>query len=634
MQFAVNGGELFSKRFNQALATFVTALPYELDEQRSNPAVKAALIKQAEEYAALADSGNYQGYRTPDNQIMVAYQPTRSADAIRRSEAAGMYLEQTSVLAWAMKSLRAFAIDPEKALADGIVLARLLDQPTLFAVRFDVEDHTPQSLVAAVAACVICFGSTASDDYKWATDVLVRIEQMEEPAGHYHGSKIGWHPVLQLIFALIHLRRTAPTEFEPARRLVWLTAHPHEEAADFATTALLSDPDAHVSWVAAQLAMAGARYYRSTINEDGEDDSHIANIAKKAAIDHALKRLSSNKFEPFEPMPSAWVKLASGSEEHGDDNDRWAEPNPLLDPQLAEKHLRNFPIEKWCASDEIKPFVLAFIRNLVNWTVHRMNPSGSTGRRRDRTTDLIGWNDALGDLLARLAPFFDIACVELELLTPFLKSHEEDELDVVAAFTDRLVTRHVLDASIIPIGTYELLTLCVDHVISDSTFRAGGHRAGEVMGRDMPKLIEALLMVNVERASGAARFVNGDWSEIGLVMPAVTRLVTATGWSTFVMSKFLLLCERAGTAYPLDNFIQQVSEVFAKLENAKGNWVGTSLPARTAAAVQLLADANFPMRPDQAQGLLKILDALIDLGDRRSAALEQTEAFKGVQARP
>jgi hypothetical protein len=47
--------------------------------------------------------------------------------------------------------------------------------------------------------------------------------------------------------------------------------------------------------------------------------------------------------------------------------------------------------------------------------------------------------------------------------------------------------------------------------------------------------------------------------------------------------------------------------------------------------VQRLADGNFPLRADQAQELLKVLDALIDLGDLRSAALEQTEAFKGVQ---
>jgi len=46
------------------------------------------------------------------------------------------------------------------------------------------------------------------------------------------------------------------------------------------------------------------------------------------------------------------------------------------------------------------------------------------------------------------------------------------------------------------------------------------------------------------------------------------------------------------------------------------------------------ADWNFPLRLEDAQELLILLDALVDLGDRRSAALEQTEAFKGIQGQP
>ena len=53
---------------------------------------------------------------------------------------------------------------------------------------------------------------------------------------------------------------------------------------------------------------------------------------------------------------------------------------------------------------------------------------------------------------------------------------------------------------------------------------------------------------------------------------------------------------------------------------------------RIAATVQRLADSKFPLGINQAQGLLKILGALIDGGDRRSAALEQTQAFKGIQS--
>ncbi|MEJ0096508.1 MAG: hypothetical protein WDN46_24785 [Methylocella sp.] len=51
------------------------------------------------------------------------------------------------------------------------------------------------------------------------------------------------------------------------------------------------------------------------------------------------------------------------------------------------------------------------------------------------------------------------------------------------------------------------------------------------------------------------------------------------------MSKFLLLCERAGNAYPIDDFIVQAAAVLSNTDNSKGNWVGTSLAARTAATV-------------------------------------------------
>ncbi|WP_234642412.1 AAA family ATPase [Allorhizobium ampelinum] len=639
VQSVVNGDESLTARFKEALARFVTELPYEIEEHRSDSATTAALKKQAEEYAALAVVENYQGYRMPDDQVMVAYQPPLSEETIKRGEAASIYLQQSSVLAWAMKSLRAFALDPDKKLADAVALARSLDSPDLFGVRLDVECHTPQSAVAAVVACVVCFGDVTSDDYKWAISVLDRVDAMKEPSGFFYGSKIAWHPVLQLIFALLHMRRTIPADLEPARRLMRLTAHLHEEAAEFAFKALLADPDPHVSWAAAQLAMERSHCYRPAIMEDGERDSRIANKAAKAALDRALKKLKAKKFEPFAELPPAWVKVGPGVDDDADDFDnddptaKWVEPDPLFEAQRAEKYLEHFPVEKWCASDETKQLVLALIRGIVNWTVLRMNPPGGTRRHRDRTTDLIGWNDALGDVLARSAPFFDLALVKAEFLGPFLQNHDDDELHVVAAFTDRVVTRHVLDAAVIPPGTFDLLHLCVKHVIGDSTFRLGGYRAGEVSGHDMPKIIEALLMVNVERAFGAARFVNGDWSEIGIVMPIVTQLVKATGWSTFVMSKFLLLSQRAGTAYPLDPFIEQVSAILSKVENAKGNWVGTSLPGRTAVAVQRLADSNFPLRLNQAQDLLRILDALIDLGDRRSAALEQTETFKGVQAK-
>jgi hypothetical protein len=117
-------------------------------------------------------------------------------------------------------------------------------------------------------------------------------------------------------------------------------------------------------------------------------------------------------------------------------------------------------------------------------------------------------------------------------------------------------------------------------------------------------------------------------------MPIIDRMVRKVGWSWFVMGKFLDLCERAGRAYPISKFGPQANVALAAIGNAEEGWTGTMLPARMAGVVQRQADWNFPLQLEDAQELLKVLDALVDLGDRRSAALEQTEAFRGVQGQP
>jgi hypothetical protein len=137
--------------------------------------------------------------------------------------------------------------------------------------------------------------------------------------------------------------------------------------------------------------------------------------------------------------------------------------------------------------------------------------------------------------------------------------------------------------------------------------------------------------VNVERADGAARFVNGKWDELPLILTTVAKVVSRIGWSSFVADCYLTLCERAGVAFPIDAFAEQAGTILTQVNPVRNSWSGTLIPARLAAIVQRLAAANFPLTQDAAQQLLGILDELIDLGDRRSAALEQDETFKNVQ---
>jgi hypothetical protein len=97
------------------------------------------------------------------------------------------------------------------------------------------------------------------------------------------------------------------------------------------------------------------------------------------------------------------------------------------------------------------------------------------------------------------------------------------------------------------------------------------------------------------------------------------------------MAPFLTLCERAKVNYPADAFADQVLTVLADGPASLKGWHGTFTSARIAELVQHFAHRDAPMKLDLAQKFLRILDTLVDMGDRRSAALQLGEAFREVR---
>jgi hypothetical protein len=635
MLFALSGDDNLRERFKAALATFPTDLPYEFEEERSNPGRTAHLLENAERWTGLGDRNNYQESAVADDKVMIAYQPPTplTQDQEQRLAETTTYLQEQNALTRATKSLSDNKLVDGWTLADAIDFARARDSKTMFEVRREVGGHAAQSAVSAIAACTIRFEAAASDQ-AWAWDVMSRVEQMAEPE-RFSGSKIPWHPAIHLVVALVRDRRSTTPRQDSAERLLRLTAHPLDDVANLAFQALFMDANDHIRWVTAQLAMDLSFYRQPLFKEDGSRDDSADRRAREGSLSRAIASLASGVDAALPDVPPAWVKTSRRRRRRAmDDEEGWGDPDPSFDAQFAAKLFPSFPVEAWCQSNTYRPLLQATLSQLVHWTAERLMPSWhDRTTRRDRQTELHQWNGVLGDLLARAAPFFDVEWVRRDFLAPFL-ADDDEALRVLAAFADKTVTRHVLDAVEVPANTFDLLLDCVDRAVRDRTFNPGRHRAGEVSGYDMPELIRALLFVGVKHAPGAARFVNGDWSQVRQIMPIVTRLVSAIGWSPFVMENFLTLCERAGLSYPLDEFSSQISAVLGSLANAKGSWAGTLLPARIAGVVQRLADANYPLRLDQAQALLRVLDGLIDLGDRRSAALEQTEAFRGIQAIP
>ena len=639
MRFTLSNHDDLRDRFKDALARFPDNLPFEIEESRCNLAATAFLKEDAERWAELGDIKNYRKHATDDDEVLITYESSKPLTPVqkKRITESATSLQEYDLIGWAIRSLTANKIDTAVNLEDAIAFARNRDNPTILVERNNAGEYPDQATISAIAAVALRFGSAAVADYDWAWEVMERIAVMIESKDTFPGSQIPGHPAIYLVASLVHDRRSDAPRQVSVRRLFELTSHPLNEVAKSAFSGLFVDSDEHVRWVAAQLAMDLSLYYRSEVNANGERADNIDRNARAQSLVRALERLDQTTDSPLTDVPPAWVKAKPTRPPRFDlsgEKVEWEDADPLFHPQFAAQLLPLWPVETWCQSAVYKPMLEITLKQLVSWTTERLMPSWQSGGQRAsarNATELIEWNSVLGDLLARAAPFFETEFVRKELLAPFL-TDDEAGLAVLAPFADMTITRQVFDAPTIPANTFDLLNECVERVVRDSVFDPNSYRAGEVHGDDMPQLIKALLFVAVEKeAPGAARFANGEWSQIGIVMPVVTRLVTETGWSSYVMQEFLTLCERADITYPLEAFATQVNAVLGSIDSAKGSWTGTTLPARTAATVQRLADANFPLRTDQAQGLLTVLDALIDLGDRRSVALEQAEAFRGVQ---
>src|SRR5207302_5473137 len=118
----------------------------------------------------------------------------------------------------------------------------------------------------------------------------------------------------------------------------------------------------------------------------------------------------------------------------------------------------------------------------------------------------------------------------------------------------------------------------------------------------------------VKHAALAARFANGDWSDIALILPMVDGLIRAGGWSSTLMHHYVTLCERSKAAYPTEMFADQVLAVLEDASKPPKGWHGTFIPARIAALIQHFAYHDTPMSLSLGQKLLRVLDLLVDMG--------------------
>ena len=505
--------------------------------------------------------------------------------------------------------------------------------------------------VAATAAMALNFREGCThEDLVWARDVLgraIRLPEKFDPM-HFPGSVIPWHQGIYVSRGFAADLREGTATYGTTKDLLGLVAHPLEivSLAALEEACKLWPEDSRLTWAALHLAFTLCHVPsrpRDQPREHGEP-LHTTTEAN-SAVDTAVAFYENGSGWASLPLPPpAWVKVEPGRSPHGrqfhgeyswddltDEDETWGEPDIFWRSKYAARVLQHIPFDEILDSSA-QSALLDFLADVLNWTNQKYAPPWvKAGRRHRSANDHFEWRHALGSRLGHVAGLIPLAEFHTRFLEPILDLEGDNCWALLSPFASTYIYTYVYDAPEVPSDSVELLDLCLERLLQDPAFDRDIDRSGRPSGLHQPELVRTLMFVSVEQADLAARYVNGDWSEISRILPLIDRFIRTGGWAASVMDPFLTLCERARADYPAEDFAYQVLAVISGgPDNLKG-WHGTSIAARIAVLVQYFAHRDAPMAHTLAQNFLRILDILVDMGDRRSAALQLGEAFRGIQ---
>jgi hypothetical protein len=182
-----------------------------------------------------------------------------------------------------------------------------------------------------------------------------------------------------------------------------------------------------------------------------------------------------------------------------------------------------------------------------------------------------------------------------------------------------------MDSSEIPKSALPLLAVVTQRILACRDWPHAGNA-----DQDFVAIVRHLFFADIGYAGGAVRFANRNWTEVGVVIPVFEPILRAHGSVTFVAHAWMNVCESSFEHYPVQHFVDNLEYLLIG-EGTPPGWRNTQLPGRLSGLIQRFAERQQPMPLVMAQKLLRALDRLVDMGDRRAAAVQLSEVFRSVR---
>jgi len=629
-----------------AIQGFLGDLPFDYAEQRENAGVRSDFARTAEIWAEIGKPENYRAELSPDeSQVVISHENPKATDEdIQAIQAHHSEMGRNlTLLNWTYSFFDDGKLKESLTLEAAATEAKALDFEDLFATGHDHIElaHQRQSAVAGVAAILLL--ENAEAHIEWAAEVCARAAMTPEVPQQFftRRTKLLHHPVLYATKGLGALFAVAgdDEDVKPLQSfLTELCAHPYEEIAVAAFGSLLGAwpkyPD--VAWAALRLATALSLFEVNYVPEGDAEARHYARI--QDVINEEVQRLQvgDSVSSAFPAWPEPWLPITEGEAvqarpRRGRNADAEWRTNPMhVDTSLLEKVLQVIPLEAALADQTHAALFLDWCEGLAKWTVKRIAPAWAKSRRDlddNYGPDYFEWRRHLYRFLARISLLLPVEEGTRRFLQPAMATNDEAFASLGVWFTSHLIAQ-VADSKKIPQAALQLLSVITHRVLTYGSWRYAGH--GGHSEQDFVDIVKHLFFSDFRYAGGAVRFANRNWSEVEVVIPVFEPILRAHGPVTFVARAWMDLCEGSIEHYPVQHFVDNLEHLLVG-EGTPHGWRGTQLPARLSGLIQRFSERQQPMPLAMAQKLLRALDRLVDMGDRRAAAVQLSEVFRSVR---
>ena len=648
----VFGEKGLSEKACALLAGLGDNLPFEFEEHREIKSVEESLKEDAKRYADLANHETYKAHYVDEDRKQIAIQhesPSAQEPAVQQKlKEIDTSLQESYLAGWAGKSLEEGKISENYSVEKAVEIAQEAISDGRLILKEDAAEESLLELriagIAGVVAVVLTFREALSREVVlWARKTLGEVRKIPEIRGRFwmpdgiNGLHRG-HFIVKAIASEIRSGSSSETvQFD----LLSYCSYPLECVATtaFVECVKLWDDVPYLSWAACRLSL-DLCHILPRPEENGYQPNALRHSEERLheAVNRAFDSVEHKNFHELTGPPPAWVKGEPGRYPRGarrrrsqneDKKFEWRDPEVHWNTKKAGEILKSLPLKK-LLKGETKEELLKFVQVLVTWTIEKNSPPWTDDYERDRaSTDYIEWNHRLGEFLGELTGCITFEHAQSLILEPICQLPDRTCWSIFDQLVSQYICINVLDAKEIEEDTIDVLSFCLERFLRANEFKRKDPDEGFRFVGDSTSL-RTFFFVSIADAPLSTRFANGDWKQITPFLPLINRLVMEGSHLTSVVESFATICDRAKPHYPAGLFCEQTLEILSKVEDGGRKFQKLGLTSRIAELVQYFSQRLNRKEVALSQQLLRILDFLVDFGDRKAAALQQNTTFREV----